>query len=284
MKYSPLPFYFNNSVETATIGALHTQKVPRQVRTLDLTIIAHDIHRPRQIFRHRLALNIRCSFCPCRCHGSLTHNRLFTNGTPIIKSRQLPETVRVNCMSTGQILRGVPGGVHILPADGTVVLILIPQTIVRLECFVVDTHGTLVAMAKFVCSSNSTKSAFVTVEGPILRLHPQIAAVTVILGKRDVTLDTLIRARLAGIAFFANNLLHVEAVHLPMGQIREFIVTYAATVGFAAARSDEVALSLVVDAGNGTTCRNSHLKRLDVVLADFTVRSCLLKFVVMFLL
>jgi len=89
---------------------------------------------------------------------------------------------------------------------------------VRFKRIRINTHGALITMMIIFCPTNPAKTAFVTMEWIITQPHPQIAQITVILGKYDCTngINTLIGASLANITFLANNFIDHESIHSPM--------------------------------------------------------------------
>lgn len=94
-----------------------------------------------------------------------------------------------------------------------------------------------------------------------------------ILPKGDAAFYTLIGADLTGITGFADNFFDQKSVHWTMGIICQLIVADATPVNFTAARSDDVALSLIMNTWDHTTSCNGNLKGLYIILANFTVGS-----------
>ena len=72
--------------------------------TLCLTIVAHDVDDALQICGHGMFRNISGPGLPSGSHTLLRDDRLLTDWAAIIKASQLPETVRMDGVSTGQIL------------------------------------------------------------------------------------------------------------------------------------------------------------------------------------
>ena len=103
------------------MGTLHAQKVPVAVLTARLTVVALDVDDTGQIGGHGLHLNITSACSPRGRHGLLADDGLLADGTAVVETGQLAEAVGVDSMTTGQILRRLAGGEHILAADGTVV-------------------------------------------------------------------------------------------------------------------------------------------------------------------
>lgn len=98
-------------------------------------------------------------------HRRLIHHTLFTNRAAVIKTGQIAQTVRMDRVAAGQILRGEAGGVHVFTADGAGVFVLVLEAAV---CFVEgdgDAHAAFVAVSEVGLASYAAEAAFVAVEG-----------------------------------------------------------------------------------------------------------------------
>ena len=117
-----------------------------------------------------------------------------------------------------------------------------------------DAHAAPVAVAEGLPSPDATEAAVGAVEGPLALDHPQVAYVAVVLPELDgaVGVDAAVAGGLAGLAVLADNLLDGEAVHGPVAGGRgHLVVTDSAAEDLVAARRDDVAPTLIVDAGDG---------------------------------
>jgi len=222
--------------------------VPVTILTFCLAIITHDIHHPSQILRHGLHLNIPRPGRPRRRHGRPRHHRLLTNRTPIIESRQITKAMRVNGMPTGQILRTLAGGEHVLATHRTAVLVLVRHAIVRFVDGGGDAHAAFGAVAEVVPSADAAEAALVAVEGTFVEGHPDVAFGAVVLGEGDSAVCACIGlAGLAGVALLANNLLYRKPIHRTACHTH-FIMTDATAKHSSTAWSDDVAFSFIMNA------------------------------------
>ena len=117
-----------------------------------------------------------------------------------------------------------------------------------------DAHAAPVAVAEGLATADPTEAAVGAVEGTLALDHPQVANVAVVLAELDgaVGVDAAVAGGLAGLAVLAHNLLDGEAVHGAVAGGRgHLVVTDPAAKDLVAARSDDVAPPLVVDAGYG---------------------------------
>lgn len=162
----------HNCVEAVALRALHSKKVPIESGALCFTVITHYVHHALQVGRHGLLCNITSTSFPCCRHALLRHDSLFANGTAIIKARQLAEAVSMNGVSTRKVLRTLTRGKHILATDGTVVLVLSLEAIVRLKDMHTDTHAALAAMTEVLCATDATKATFCTMKRLFALCHP----------------------------------------------------------------------------------------------------------------
>ena len=96
---------FHHGVKGRTARTLNPQKVPLSSMRFGFTVIAHNVDNALQIGRHGVLGNIPGSGFPGRRHGLLTHHSLFANGTTVVKAGEFTKAMRVNGVSTGQILR-----------------------------------------------------------------------------------------------------------------------------------------------------------------------------------
>ena len=119
-----------------------------------------------------------------------------------------------------------------------------------------DAHAAPVAVAERFASADAAEAAVFAVEGTLALDHPQVAYVAVVLPELDgaVGVDAAVAGGLAGLAVLAHNLLDGEAVHGAVAGGRgHLVVTDPAAKDLVAARSNDVAPPLVVDAGDGLT-------------------------------
>mmetsp|Transcript_23143 Transcript_23143/g.54724 ORF Transcript_23143/g.54724 Transcript_23143/m.54724 type:complete len:253 (-) Transcript_23143:686-1444(-) len=185
-------YLFYNSIKRVTVTTLDPQKVPLLCETLSLTIIAHYVNHSLQVTRHRMFGNISSASLPCCSHRLLRNDGLLTYGTSIIETSQLPKAMRMNRMTTWQILGRLAGGEHIFSTDWAVVFVLVFETPVGFEDVDRNTHAALRAVSEVLLSSNSTKATLVTVKRLFGLTHPKIAFATMILSKDNFTVDALI--------------------------------------------------------------------------------------------
>lgn len=101
---------------------------------------------------------------PRGCHGLLRYHRLFADGTTVVEPCQLSKAVRMNGVSTRQVLRRLPGGEHIFPTDWTVVLIFVLETLVGVEDADGNAHATFITVPKGIRATDTTKAAFDAME------------------------------------------------------------------------------------------------------------------------
>lgn len=104
--------------------------MPVLIFTPDITIVTQNINLPPKILRHRLLRNLHRPPLPSNLHRLPVHNRLLTDGTTVVEVSEGPETVRVYCVSTGQILRRESRRVHVLAADRAAVFVLVLEAAV----------------------------------------------------------------------------------------------------------------------------------------------------------
>ena len=102
---------------------------------------------------------------PCGGHGLLTDHRFLANRTAVVEASQLPEAVRMNGVSTRQVLRRLPRGKHIFSAYRAVVFVLVFQALVRFKDSDGNAHATLIAVAKRLHPSHTTETALIAVKG-----------------------------------------------------------------------------------------------------------------------
>ena len=149
---------FDYGIKAAAFWTLDTEKVPISVDTFVFTVIAHNVDDASKVRWHGLHFNVSCTGKPCGCHGLLTDDSLFANGTSIIKRRKFPETMGMNGMTAGQILRRLSGRKHILPTHRTIILILVFHTIMIVIHTHTYAHTAMLTMSKILPSTHSTKS------------------------------------------------------------------------------------------------------------------------------
>jgi hypothetical protein len=181
-----------DGIEGIAAGALNPQKVPYQSWTLGFAVITHNVNDTLQIRWHGMFRNISSACFPGCRHALLRHHGLFTDGASVVKSGQFTEAMGMNCMSTGQILRRLPGGEHIFPANGTIVLVLVLETLMRVENTHRDTHATFIAVAECFHSSHTAESTAVAMEGFLAQRHPQVTHSTIIFAKLSITINATV--------------------------------------------------------------------------------------------
>jgi len=142
------------------------------VEILGFAVVAHNIDNSLQVLRHGLLGNVASASFPCCRHTLLRHDRLFANRTTVVETCKLAEAMGVNGVTAGEILRGLPGGKHIFATHGTIVLVLVLETIVREKDVYGNAHTAFVAMPKGFGAAHATKSALVAVEGFLGLCHP----------------------------------------------------------------------------------------------------------------
>lgn len=163
---------FHDCVERVASRALNTQKVPLPAVTFALTIVAHNVHHALQIGRHGMLGNVPSPGFPSRCHALLTDDRLLADGAPIIKAGKFSETVRMNGVSAGQILRRLARREHVFAAYRTVVLVLVLEALMRTVDADRDAHAALIAMPKGLHSTHPAKATLRTMKG-LFRLNEE---------------------------------------------------------------------------------------------------------------
>lgn len=156
---------FHDRVKGRTARTLNAQKVPLTSGRFGLTIVAHNIDNPLQVGRHGMFGNIPGPGLPGRRHGLLTDHRLFANRTTVIKAGQFAEAVGVNRVTTGKVLRRLATAKHVLAADGTVVLVLVFEALVRLEYRDRNAHAAFVAVTKGFHTADTAETALNAVKG-----------------------------------------------------------------------------------------------------------------------
>lgn len=182
----------DNGVERAARRALNTKKVPVSSMTLCFAIVAHDIDDTLQVGRHWLLRNITSTSFPCCRHALGRHDSFLADWTTIIKAGKLTETMRMNRMTAGQVLRRLARGKHVFATDGTIVLVLVLEAIVRTEHMDANAHATFVAVTKGLLTSNATKATVLTMKGLFRLCHPEVANAAMILSKLDSAMSTLV--------------------------------------------------------------------------------------------
>ena len=100
-----LDHLFHYRVKGRTTRTLDSQKVPLSSMGFGFTVVAHDIDNALEIGRHGMFGNVTGPRLPSSRHGLLTDDRLFANGTAVIKAGEFAKAVRVNGVSTRQVLR-----------------------------------------------------------------------------------------------------------------------------------------------------------------------------------
>lgn len=172
--------------------ALDTEKVPLLSVTHLLAVNAHDINDALKLFWHGVFRNLSPSSLPSSCHTLLADNRFLAEWASIIKTCKFSKAMRVNRMTTGEILGRLPAAEHVFIANTAIVLVLVWDALVRVEDTNTDAHAAPVAMAKRLHSSNAAKPALLAVERLLRHRHPQIAIAAVVLSKHRLAVDTLI--------------------------------------------------------------------------------------------
>jgi hypothetical protein len=117
-----------------------------------------------------------------------------------------------------------------------------------------DAHAAPVAVPEGLPSTDAAETAVGAVEGTLALDHPQVANVAMVLPELDgaVGVDAAVAGGLAGLAVLAHNLPDGEPVHGTVtGRRGHLVVTDPTAEDLVAARRDDVAPTLVVDAGDG---------------------------------
>ena len=236
------------------MGTLDAQKVPVAILAARLAVVAHDVHDAGQIGRHGLHLYVPRAGGPRGRHGLLADDGLLADGAAVVEAGELAEAVSVDGVAAGQVLGRLAGGEHILAAHGTVVLVLILHAVVIVVDVDRDAHAAPVAVAERFATADAAEAAVLAVERTLALDHPQVADVAVVLSELDgaVRVDAAVGRRLARLAVLANDLADGEAVHGAVARRRgHLVVADAAAEDLVAARGDDVASPLVVDARDG---------------------------------
>jgi hypothetical protein len=156
---------FHHGIERIATGALDTQKVPIASVRFAFAIIAHDIDHSLQIPRHGMFGNISRPGFPRGRHALLRDDRLFANGTTIIKASEFAKTVGMNRMSTWQILWRLAGRKHVFAADGAIVLVLVLEALMRIKDTYRNAHAAFLAMPKGVDATDAAKATLRAMKG-----------------------------------------------------------------------------------------------------------------------
>ena len=163
--------------------------------TLGFAIVAHNVDHTLQVGRHGLFGNVSSTRFPGSRHALLGDNRLFANGTAVIKAGKLAEAMCVNGMTAWKILWRLAGGKHVFAADGTVILVLILEAVVAFKDMNTNAHAALVTVTEVFGATNATKATLIAVKGFLRLGHPEITDVAVVFSKRYSTVSTLIPAK-----------------------------------------------------------------------------------------
>ena len=244
----------HHGVEAGAMGTLDAQKVPVAILAARLAVVAHDVDDAGQIGGHGLHLDVPRAGGPRGRHGLLADDGLLAYGAAVVEAGELAEAVGVDGVAAGQVLGRLAGGEHVFAAHGTVVLVLVLHAVVIVVDVDRDAHAAPVAVAERFATADAAEAAVFAVERPLALDHPQVADVAVVLSELDgaVGIDAAVGRRLARLAVLANDLADGEAVHGAVARRRgHLVVADAAAEDLVAARGDDVAPPLVVDARDG---------------------------------
>lgn len=163
---------FHNGIKRVTGGTLNAQKVPLSLMRLRFAIVTHNVDYTLQISGHGLFGNIPGACFPGGSHTLLTYHCLFANRATIVKASELSETMSMNRVTTGQILRTLSRRKHVFSTDRTIVLVFILKAIVRVKYINGNTHTAFLTMAETLDTTNPTEAAFRTMERFLWSRHP----------------------------------------------------------------------------------------------------------------
>lgn len=138
--------------------------MPLPIVTLSFAVIAHDVNRTLQVRRHRVLRNVSGPCLPRRRHALLTNDSLLADWATIIEAGEFPEAVRMDGVTAGQILGRLSRREHILATNRAVVLVLVPEALVRIEHAHGDTHAALVAVPECLDATHPAEATLSTVE------------------------------------------------------------------------------------------------------------------------
>lgn len=226
--------------------ALNPQKVPVACVALRFAVVAHDVYYPLQVTRHRVFRDVSRASLPCGRHRLLGHDGLFTNRAAVIETGQLAKAMGVNGVATGQILGRLARREHVFSAYGTVVFVLVLETPMGVKNIYRNTHTTFRAMSKVFLTTDSAEATLVAMKRFFGLAHPEITFITVILSKRNLAIDALVRCRLSRSTEFTNDFSNHETIHGRMSGLTRLVVTNATPDNSAATRSNYITMPFVV--------------------------------------
>lgn len=170
----------------------HAEEMPPTLVILLFAVVASNVHHPCQFSGDGLQGNAHGNRAPSWFHLFRRFGRLFTDGAAGIKRGELLETVPMDRVSTGHFVRGVTTGKQIFLTHRTIRIVLALLAVVIVKEFGINTHATIVAVAKVFSATDTTKAAVTTMVGRFAGRHPQVANITVIASELNATLPTLV--------------------------------------------------------------------------------------------
>jgi hypothetical protein len=126
--------------------------------TLGLAVVTHNVYHSLKISRHGMLGDISGACFPSSRHGLLGYDRLFANGASIIKAGKFAEAMRMNRMTTRQILGRLAGREHIFSADRAIVLVFVLEALVSIKDTDGYAHAAFVAVPEGIDASNAAKA------------------------------------------------------------------------------------------------------------------------------
>jgi hypothetical protein len=176
----------HNCVETGTVSALHSKKMPRSSMVILLAIIASNIDNTTQLGWHWLQGDACCHGIPGRHHAFLRLGRLFTYRTTRVMCRKLTEAVPMNRVTARHFVTGRTRGKEIFLTDGTVGLVLAHLAVVIVVEGAINAHAAIVTVLKILGTADAAKATVFAMVRTFLIGHPQVANVAVVVTKLDV--------------------------------------------------------------------------------------------------
>jgi hypothetical protein len=183
---------FDHRVEGAALRTLNPEKVPLATRAFLFAIDAHDINQPLKLGRHRVLFDLPPTRIPGSSHAFLRNDRLLTQRTSVVETSKLSKTVRMDGVSTGQILGGLSRAEHVFNANWASVLVLVRNALVRSENGYADAHATLVAVPKRFDPSDSAQPTEGAMKWLLRHWHPEVTNAAMILPEDGLAVHALI--------------------------------------------------------------------------------------------
>jgi len=163
---------FNLGIETGTMSALHPQEMPpapiRRLLTID-TRYSNDFG---MLCRKRLGFDTDRNRLPSGRHSFRSFCGLFANRTARVVGAEIFETLPMNGVATGHLVRSDPTCKQVFLAYGTARHVFPGLAVMVCVKDAVDAHAAVVTVFKVLSTTDATKAASVTMVWVIIHRHP----------------------------------------------------------------------------------------------------------------